>query len=39
MMNLGHIVLDGTKQKANGSKYKAMSYDRMKQEEERLRRS
>jgi transposase len=36
MVNLGHITLDGTKLKANGSKNKAMSYGRMKQEEERL---
>ena len=36
MVNLGHIALDGTKLKANGSKHKAMSYGRMKQEEVRL---
>ncbi len=36
MVNLGHIALDGTKLKANTSKHKAMSYGRMKQEEERL---
>jgi transposase len=36
MVNLGHIALDGTKLKASGSKHKAMSYGRMKQEEERL---
>jgi transposase len=36
MVNLGHITLDGTKLKANTSKHKAMSYGRMKQEEERL---
>jgi transposase len=36
MVNLGHIALDGTKIKANTSKHKAMSYGRMKQEEERL---
>lgn len=36
MVNLGHIALDGTKIKANSSKHKAMSYGRMKQEEERL---
>ncbi|MBI4334289.1 MAG: transposase [Chloroflexi bacterium] len=36
MVNLGHIALDGTKLKANSSKHKAMSYGRMKQEEERL---
>lgn len=38
MVNLGHIALDGTKLKANSSKHKAMSYGRMKQEEERLGR-
>jgi transposase len=38
MVNLGHIALDGTKLKANTSKHKAMSYGRMKQEEERLKR-
>jgi len=38
MVNLGHIALDGTKLKANTSKHKAMSYGRMKQEEERLER-
>ena len=37
MVNLGHLALDGTKLKANTSKHKAMSYGRMKQEEERLR--
>ena len=36
MVNLGHIALDGTKLKASGSKHKAMSYGRMKQEEARL---
>lgn len=36
MVNLGHIALDGTKVKANTSKHKAMSYGRMKVEEERL---
>ncbi len=38
MVNLGHLALDGTKLKANASKHKAMSYGRMKQEEERLGR-
>jgi transposase len=38
MVNLGHIALDGTKLKASASKHKAMSYGRMKQEEERLER-
>ena len=37
MVKLGHVALDGTKIKANASKHKAMSYGRMKQEEERLK--
>jgi transposase len=36
LVKLGHIALDGTKMKASASKHKAMSYDRMKQEEEAL---
>lgn len=36
MVKLGHVALDGSKVKANASKHKAMSYMRMKQEEERL---
>ena len=36
MVGLGHIALDGTKLKAYTSKHGAMSYGRMKQEEERL---
>jgi transposase len=36
MIGLGHIALDGTKLKAHTSKHGAMSYGRMKQEEERL---
>ena len=38
LVKLGHISLDGTKVKANASKHKAMSYKRMKEEEERLER-
>jgi len=38
MVNLGHIALDGTKLKASASKHKAMSYGRMKQEEEKLKK-
>jgi transposase len=38
MVDLGHIALDGTKLKANTSRHGAMSYGRMKQEEERLRK-
>ena len=36
MVKLGHVSLDGTKQKANASKHKAMSYSRMKEESARL---
>lgn len=36
LVRLGHVALDGTKVKANASKHKAMSYERMKQEEEKL---
>jgi transposase len=36
LVKLGHVSLDGTKIKANASRHKAMSYDRMKQDEERL---
>ena len=37
LVKLGHVSLDGTKVKASASKHKAMSYGRMKQEEERLK--
>jgi hypothetical protein len=33
LVKLGHVALDGTKIKANASKHKAMSYDRMKKRE------
>ena len=36
IVKLGHVALDGTKMKANASKHKAMSYDRMKKDEARL---
>ena len=36
LVKLGHVSLDGTKMKANASKHKAMSYQRMKEEEARL---
>lgn len=36
LVKLGHVALDGTKVKANASKHKAMSYERMKQDEEAL---
>ena len=38
LVKLGHVALDGTKVKANASKHKAMSYDRMVQTEERLKK-
>jgi transposase len=38
LTKVGTIALDGTKLKANASRHKAMSYDRMKAEEERLKR-
>jgi transposase len=37
LVKLGHVALDGTKVKANASRHKAMSYGRMKEEEERLK--
>jgi hypothetical protein len=37
LVKLGHVALDGTKMKANASKRKAMSYDRLEKEEQRLR--
>ena len=36
LVKLGHVSIDGTKIKANASKHKAMSYQRMKAEEARL---
>ncbi len=36
LINLGNIVIDGTKIQAHASKHKAMSYKRMKQLEEKL---
>src|SRR6266404_2031874 len=36
-MKLGRVAIDGTKIKANASKHKAMSYERMLREEQRLR--
>jgi transposase len=36
LTRVGTIALDGTKIKANASRHKAMSYDRMKEEEQRL---
>ena len=37
LVKLGHVAIDGTKMKANASKHKAMSYDRMQKEEARLK--
>jgi len=37
LAQLGHLSVDGTKVQANASKHKAMSYARMKEEEERLK--
>src|SRR5271157_2816409 len=36
LVKLGHVALDGTKIKANASKHKAMSYQRMKKREKEL---
>lgn len=36
MVKLGRVAVDGTKIKANASKHKAMSYDRMKKAEQEL---
>ena len=36
LVQLGHVALDGSKIKANASKHKAMSYDRMKKREAEL---
>jgi transposase len=36
LVKLGHVALDGTKMRANASKHKAMSYDRMKKREAEL---
>ena len=36
MVSLGHVSLDGSKFKANSSKHKAMSYGRLKEQEQEL---
>ena len=36
LVGLGHVALDGTKVRANASKHKAMSYERMKKREAEL---
>ncbi len=38
LVKLGHVAIDGTKIKANASKHKAMSYGRMGETEQRLKR-
>jgi transposase len=38
LKTLGHVALDGSKVQANASKHKAMSYERMKEDEARLTR-
>ncbi|MDX2089350.1 MAG: IS1182 family transposase [Kofleriaceae bacterium] len=37
LVRLGHVAIDGTKMKANASKHKAMSYDRMQKDDVKLR--
>lgn len=37
LVQLGHVAVDGTKVKANASKHKAMSYERMKKAEPKLK--
>lgn len=37
LVKLGHVAIDGTKMKANASKHKAMSYERMNKEEQRIK--
>ena len=37
LVKLGHLSIDGTKVKANASKHQAMSYQRMLEQEQRLR--
>ena len=37
LVKLGQVAIDGTKMKANASKHKAMSYDRMEKDEIRLK--
>jgi len=36
MVRLGRVALDGTKLRANASRHKAMSYERMEREEAKL---
>jgi hypothetical protein len=37
LVKLDHVAIDGTKMKANASKHKAMSFDRMEKDDARLR--
>ena len=37
LVKLGHVAIDGRKLKANASKHKAMSYERMTEKEKQLR--
>lgn len=37
LVKLGHVAIDGTKMKANASKHKAMSFERMNKEEAKLK--
>lgn len=37
LVKLGHVAIDGTKLKANASRHKAMSYERMNEKEKQLR--
>ena len=37
LVTLEHVAIDGTKMKANASKHKAMSYERMRKDETRVR--
>ena len=37
LVKLGHVAIDGTKMKANASKHKAKSYERMQKDDARLR--
>jgi transposase len=37
LVKLGHVAIDGTRMKANASKHKAMSYDRMQKDDVRLK--
>jgi transposase len=38
LVKLGHVAVDGSKMKANASKHKAMSYDRLVKSEEELKK-